>query len=81
MFCAFCYLRQFGERVTSLKKPSLPVTQAEIRDFVRGGGGGGLKSQLCVALDHITLTPAVPSWLNGPGDNSPSFPERWGSVR
>lgn len=57
MFYAFCYLRQFGERVTSLKKPSLPVTQAEIRDFVRGAG---LKSQLCVTLDHIALTPAVP---------------------
>lgn len=40
-----------------------------------------LKSQLCVALDHIALTPAVPYWLNGPGDNSPSFPERWDSVR
>lgn len=79
MFYVFCYLRQFGERVTSLKKPSLPDTQAEIRDFVRGGGE--LKSQLCVTLDHIALTPAVPSWLNGPGDNSPSFPERWGSVR
>lgn len=65
MFYVFCYLRQFGERVTSLKKPSLPDTQAEIRDFVRGGGGDTEIPTLCRPGSY-SLNPSCPLLVEWP---------------